>query len=162
VDPYSHQLSAGISLERTFGQVASETLPFWANDAKFSHLRKHALAQHSSDGAHSNPAAPSFRKSLLEATTVEAAATLIAEQIVRKVAAVMGIDTSDVRAEKSLSKYGVDSLAAVELRNWFWKGMKAIVRLFELLADVPIRVLAEKIAAKSKMVKVEAEGSGME
>jgi acyl carrier protein len=160
---YSHQLSAGIGLEPSSGQVASEMLPFWANDPKFSHLRKQALSHHSPNRGHSKSAGPSFRHLLQEAKNVEEAARLITEQIARKVAAVMGIDTSDVRVEEPLSKYGVDSLAAVELRNWLWKEMKATVRLFELLADFSIRDLAEKIAMKLKMVKgkVETEYSEM-
>lgn len=158
---YSPQISAGIGLEPSSGQASYETLPFWANDPKFSHLRKQALLRNSSHGAHPNSAESSFRQLLPEAKTVNEAATLIAEQIAKKVAAVIGMDISDVQVEESLGRYGVDSLAAVELRNWLWKEMKATVHLFELLADIPIRDLAEKIATKSKMVKVETEDSEM-
>jgi len=156
---YSHQSSAGIDLEPSSDQLTFATLPYWAHDPKFSHLRKQALSHHSSTGTRSNTTETSFIQLLREAKTVEEAAALIANQIARKVAAVMGIDTSDVRMEESLSKYGVDSLSAVELRNWLWKEMKATVRLFELLADIPIKDLAENIATKSKMVKVETGGS---
>lgn len=151
---YIHQIASGIGLVQKPGHATFGQQPFWANDPKFSHLRTQSILHSSASGqVHPNHAGPPIRHLLREAATVEKAAELIAEQIAKKVAAVLGIAEVDVKVEESLSNYGIDSLAAVELRNWVRREMESTVRLFELLADVPIRDLATKIARKSKLVR---------
>jgi acyl carrier protein len=158
---HTHQLTAGLGLVRKDGNINStDQLPYWADDPKFSHLRTQALFYSSSSSSSqlcSNQAGPPIRQQLREASTLETATELIADQIAKKVAAVLGMAEADIKVEESLSTYGVDSLAAVELRNWVRQEMESTVRLFELLADVPIRDLAAKIARKSKLVSAEVK-----
>ena len=157
---HTHQLTAGLGLVRQNGNTNSaDQLPYWADDPKFSHLRTQALfySSPSSSQQRSNQAGPPIRQSLREASTLETATELTADQIARKVAAVLGLAEADIEVDESLSNYGVVSLAAVELRNWVRQEMESTVRLFELLADVPMRDLAAKIARKSKLVSAEAK-----
>ena len=157
---HTHQITAGLGLVRKNDNINSaDKLPYWANDPKFSHLRTQALfySSPSSSQQRSNQAGPPIRQLLREASTLETATELIADQIARKVAAVLGLAEADIKIEESLSNYGVDSLATVELRNWVRQEMESTVRLFELLADVPMRELASKIARKSKLVSAEAK-----
>jgi hypothetical protein len=49
--------------------------------------------------------------------------------------------------------YGVDSLVAVELRNWFSQAVDADVPIFEILGDTSFTELGAMVAAKSRVVK---------
>jgi NADPH:quinone reductase-like Zn-dependent oxidoreductase/short-subunit dehydrogenase/acyl carrier protein len=54
--------------------------------------------------------------------------------------------------DQRLHKYGIDSLAAVDLRTWIGKNMKADVSLFDVLNAESIRELSSKIAKASELV----------
>ena len=49
-------------------------------------------------------------------------------------------------------QYGVDSLVALEVRNWITREMKANIPLLDILATVPMETFAAQIALKSKLV----------
>ena len=53
----------------------------------------------------------------------------------------------------------VDSLVAVEIRNWFIKELRADVSVFDILGAIPISTLAVKIAENSKLL-AEKFGTG--
>jgi hypothetical protein len=47
-------------------------------------------------------------------------------------------------------RYGVDSLVALEVRNWITREMQANIALLEILAAVPMKDFAKTIAERSK------------
>lgn len=49
---------------------------------------------------------------------------------------------------RPLSVYGIDSLAAVEVRNWFRVELGALVTTLDILNASSLVVLCEKIVAK--------------
>ncbi|KAI4167896.1 MAG: hypothetical protein LQ343_006819 [Gyalolechia ehrenbergii] len=68
---------------------------------------------------------------------------------------------SEVDPSRPLYRYGVDSLVALEVRNWITRQMKANMALLEILAAIPIEGFAGKIAEKSKLVTgLENEAAG--
>jgi hypothetical protein len=46
----------------------------------------------------------------------------------------------------------VDSLGAVEIRNWTFRELESDITVFDILAPMPISLLALKIASKSKLI----------
>jgi acyl carrier protein len=62
------------------------------------------------------------------------------------------IRIENVSTSRSLQDYGIDSLAAVEFKNWLAKEMESVVPIFELLAAESLAVLAGKIAGRSRLV----------
>ncbi|MCJ1312675.1 Reducing polyketide synthase rads1 [Agyrium rufum] len=81
------------------------------------------------------------------------ASTIIAEALVNKIADILRIPPSEVDASKPMYQYGVDSLVALEVRNWITREMKANMALLEILAAVPMATFAGQIASKSKLVQ---------
>lgn len=69
--------------------------------------------------------------------------------LVGKLAWAMSISPEDVEVSKPLSGYGVDSLMAVELRNWIRRDFGAPVAVFDIMGGVPIRAVGEVIVARS-------------
>lgn len=69
------------------------------------------------------------------------------------------IALEDIDAKKPLVAYGLDSLVAVELKNWISRDLEANTPLMELMNSPSIEVLAGKIAEKSKLVEKAGQGA---
>ncbi|KAH7372371.1 polyketide synthase-like protein [Pyrenochaeta sp. MPI-SDFR-AT-0127] len=96
---------------------------------------------------------PSF--SLQDATTLAEATEIITEAVQIQLSSLLVVSKDDIDPRKPIHKYGVDSLVAVEMRNWFAKGVGADVSTVEILDDSGISELAARVAKKSRFVKEE-------
>ena len=147
----SSQLVVGLT------QFDKATLPSTTlSDAKFSHLIT-SQAPASTDGrgaaAHgADEASSSLRHSLASAGTASEAHRLVTSAIVEKVSQVLVVPVEDISPLRAISSYGGDSLAAVELRNWFARGLEANVGIMEILAGKSIEALAADVVERSKLV----------
>lgn len=97
----------------------------------------------------------SLSSRLSEASSKQQALEIITEALVKKVADILQMPVSEVDPGRPMYRYGVDSLVALEVRNWITREMKATVALLEVLAAVPMEVFAARIADKSKLVAFE-------
>lgn len=71
---------------------------------------------------------------------------LVTDAIVKTIAQMLFIDASGVDASRNVANYGVDSLIAAELRNWFNVAFGADISMLELLdTSSSIRGLASSI-----------------
>ncbi|KAF4498678.1 polyketide synthase [Fusarium agapanthi] len=68
-----------------------------------------------------------------------------------KLARAMSISPDDVEPSKPLSLYGVDSLMAVELRNWINKEFSSAVAVFGIIGSISIAGVAEVVEARSSI-----------
>ncbi|KAJ5260475.1 hypothetical protein N7478_012080 [Penicillium angulare] len=127
--------------------VAGVPIPWWLMDAKFAHIRTvdtHRKVDESSDDTQGVQALIS------QATTLEDATGIVSIGLVRKLAKMLMVDVEDIEPEKPITRYGIDSLLAVELRSWIFMDIQADVSVFQLMSNVPITELARQIAVKSK------------
>lgn len=76
-------------------------------------------------------------------------AQVVRRALAKKLARAMSISPEDVEPSKPLSAYGVDSLMAVELRNWFAKEFGANVAVFDIMGQVSIAKIADLVCARS-------------
>ncbi len=81
--------------------------------------------------------------------TAQERAEVVVRSLVAKLARALSIAPDDVDIGKHLSDYGVDSLMAVELRNWITKDFGANVAIFEIMGGTKIRELGELVVEKS-------------
>lgn len=118
--------------------------PNFFDDPRMARL---ALATVQADGAVGNKGPSDSIPSRLEnAESEEAATSIIVEALVQKIADVLQMEGSDVDPHRPLTAYGVDSLVAIEVRNWISREMKTSIPLLDILAAVPMNKLAVKIA----------------
>ena len=89
---------------------------------------------------------------LADVASLAAAADLVRDALAAKLAKSLMMPVKDLDTGKSVSTFGVDSLVAVEVRNWSSRKCKADVSIFDVLSNVPLTALTGKIAAKSKLI----------
>lgn len=61
----------------------------------------------------------------------------------------LGTNIEEMAPENKLDSYGVDSLVAVELRNWVAKELDADIAVFETLGGATIAGIGSLAASKS-------------
>ena len=87
-----------------------------------------------------------------QADSLELAVELVCEALIQKISNLLTITMEDVDKKKPVVAYGLDSLVAVELRNWTTTDLEAPSPLMELMSSPSIENLAGKIATKSRLV----------
>lgn len=91
-------------------------------------------------------------------TTPDQATALLVDAIAVKLADIFNLPLADIDVDLPLSRYGVDSLVAVELRNWLSTGVKSKVSVFEILQSASLTDFGALVASKSELVKGGQEG----
>lgn len=110
--------------------------------------------QSSAAGAPSAAAAVDHAALFREATDDKARARIVSAALAEKLARAMMMSADNVDPDRPLSAYGVDSLMAVELRNWIVREFGAVLGMWEMMnGDRVIKAIAETIVQKSNMVE---------
>ena len=126
-------------------------------DLKFMALRlqNRALSagQGNKDGKGNLPEALGGAKAFPDAveTITQAIATKLSEDFM--------IPAEDIDPAQPVSSFGVDSLVAVELRNWLLSQSKAEVSVFDVVQSKSLTALSTQIALKSKFVNASLKGN---
>ena len=97
-----------------------------------------------------------LKTQLQEVSSLATAIDLIGAAIIKKLADMFGIGEDTIDAFAPLSQFGVDSLVAVELRNWLSSTTQAETSIFDVTQSSSITDLAAKVAKKSRYVAVKA------
>jgi acyl carrier protein len=122
----------------------------------FAHFR--SSASRSSGEAKGAGSVGQLRRSLRAATSLENASELICAALVDNIASRASVGVEHINVGNPVSDYGIDSLVAIEIRNWISKEMDATIPILELLANMPLSQLAMKISQRSRLVQLnEAE-----
>ncbi|KAK6207953.1 hypothetical protein QIS74_13034 [Colletotrichum tabaci] len=116
--------------------------------ARFAHFRR-LTGDTEAEGAAQGEGR--LRERLRQPGGVYEAAAIICTAIVAKVAGVGRVSEDAVDPSRPLKEYGVDSLNAVEIRNWAFRKMDYTVSVLELMANQAIEKLATKIAQGSPL-----------
>jgi NADPH:quinone reductase-like Zn-dependent oxidoreductase len=133
---------------------------FWVDDVKFKYLKAAADAEAASLSTSSSTATVSLSSALKAAQDYKQATELVSEGLMTKVSAVLMFPREEMDASKPIVVYGLDSLVAIEIRNWITRELEASLQVLELLTSSSITALAETILKKSKLVSFEKEATG--
>ena len=124
--------------------------PFWLSDPKFAHLRRVQLAAQSEHLASGQNA--SMAQQLMRAQSLDEAKTIVGNGLLAKISGVLLVHAEDVQVDAPMATYGLDSLVAVEIRNWIVRELDVSVSVFDLLSGNTLQMVAELIVKKSKLV----------
>ncbi|KAH8883107.1 putative polyketide synthase [Thozetella sp. PMI_491] len=111
-----------------------------------------ATAEDAGASQHTGADATRVRGPLKAARNRKEATQIVCDALVAKISSLGMIPIEDVNPARPLAEHGMDSLVAVEMRNWIAREMDATVPVLELMANRPMRTLAVKIMAKSRLV----------
>lgn len=81
------------------------------------------------------------------------ATVLISNGLAAKISSLSMIPIEEITVDRPLAEFGMDSLVAVEMRNWVAKELDANMSVLELLANEAMETLCGKILARSRLVR---------
>ncbi|KIA76017.1 polyketide synthase [Aspergillus ustus] len=140
------QITTGMPTGKTV-QAAGIDRPYFFDDARFS-----IISQAGAQSGESASGEVSIEAQISRVGSREEAVPIVQEALVNRVAKFLQTSPGEIDAGKPLYHYGVDSLAAVEMRNWVFREIKAEVSLLEVMSASPIAQLAQEIASRSKLI----------
>jgi aryl carrier-like protein len=132
--------------------------PYWLQRPLFSYLSRTRGGDASSGAASSEGQSAGMNAAALEtllpaATSLEEAAAVVCDALITRLAKILVMEPADIQVHKPVNAHGVDSLVAMELRQWFRKAVRADVATFQILANTPMERLAAKVAGRSELLK---------
>lgn len=130
--------------------------PYYLKDPRFSRI---AIRTERGDAVTGSEAEKSLVVQLSKAESLNEASKIISSVMVEHLTKLLQISSSEIDCSRPLFTYGVDSLVAMEMRNWIASEFKSELALFEILSHIPINQLVDKIARGSKLVKQSLVGS---
>ncbi|PSR79890.1 polyketide synthase [Coniella lustricola] len=110
-----------------------------------------SLGRGSAGGKNSSPDEV-LKQELSALSSGDEANALVLAALTRKVAALFNLVAAEIEVGSSLSEVGVDSLVAVELRNWLGSIVQAKVTVFEILQTPTMRDFAKLVVDRSALV----------
>lgn len=122
---------------------------FWVQDAKFSVLYESAKGNLGNSSQSDGPSVP-LHVTLQGASSKEEALQVCYEALAAKLAQVLVLSLEDMDPTITVSSLGLDSLVAIEIRNWIAREANANVQVLELLSSGTLMALAEVIVNKSQ------------
>lgn len=129
--------------------------PPWFQDMRFGPLAVASASSSENVGNEGAADGAPLTSRLAEASANKdhtTAASIITGALLMKIADILRIPSEEVDVSRAMYTYEVDSLVALEVRNWIARELKANMALLDILAAVPIEKFAGQIAEKSKLV----------
>ncbi|KAJ6109226.1 hypothetical protein N7486_001460 [Penicillium sp. IBT 16267x] len=125
--------------------------PFWIHDAKLSQLLRLSTLAGSgalNDGGalndHISPAT-----AIRQCQSREAAKAIVVTALAEKISSILMRPLEELDPAAPVTVYGLDSLVAIEIRNWITREFESSMQVLEILAGDSLPALAEHILRKS-------------
>jgi NAD(P)-dependent dehydrogenase (short-subunit alcohol dehydrogenase family) len=141
------QFTTGIGTGGVIQSIEGGDLPYYFNDARFSLLRNCDMSQSTTVGVRSGSTEEQRLSVRLEnARNMAEVHDVIDAGFRKKISKLLMVPLDDISVDKPLHEHGVDSLVAVEIRNWIFHETRTSLSVFDILSNDPISALCEKIA----------------
>ena len=127
--------------------------PVWAQDPKLAHLmRCSLLAEMASTNTNQSTTNASPASMVRRASDRTGAESSIANAVANKLASTLMRPLEDIDHAVSISTFGMDSLVAIEVRNWITRELEASLQILEILTSESIHALSRTILNKTNLV----------
>ncbi|EAW12416.1 type I polyketide synthase [Aspergillus clavatus NRRL 1] len=124
-----------------------DTNAFWAKDPILGGVLR-ATGTKSTTRSNRVHDAMDLREQLTNVPIPNDRLVVLETAIVRKLAAMFFVEEAAIQVGESLARYGVDSLVAVELRNWLVVQLGIEVSIFDIMQGASVKQLASSLVAK--------------
>ncbi|TFB00940.1 Compactin diketide synthase mokB [Trichoderma ghanense] len=122
--------------------------PYWTRTALYSYLNLVDIAPPNLLVGGGDASNKYMRAMLAAAASFDEVSAIVRDGLSVMLAKAMNMLPFEIDMKKSLNAYGVDSLAAVTIRNWILNNCGVQVSVFEILSDLSIADMADMIAEK--------------
>jgi acyl carrier protein len=119
-----------------------------AKTLMFTHVRQTVKKQVNNDGAIETK---TFKDLVTQTDDKDEIEAFVAQLIGNKLADLMLIEPNEVDLDESILDFGLDSLIAIELRNWIMREFSAPIQSSEVLDSENIWALAQKVTQRSSL-----------
>ncbi|KAE8374944.1 putative polyketide synthase [Aspergillus bertholletiae] len=117
----------------------------------FSHLfRMYTQETSKRHNIHAGVASVDRSSKLRNAASHGEAAELVTEWLSAKVSQILGLSPSDIEPGKPIQTYGIDSLVAIDLKNWFETEIGTSMTVFDVMSNTPLCRLSATAAERSR------------
>ncbi|TVY35171.1 Highly reducing polyketide synthase [Lachnellula subtilissima] len=145
-DPRSSQIITGLEALENDDDIV------WRREPRFWTPKHQNNQRHNSTAGHRSNDAITLQDGLSNADSSETAVALVTAAVISKLSAMFMLPDDEIKDSAPLSHYGVDSLVAVELRNWLNTHADCDISIFDVLQSVSLKALAGKVVERSKHV----------
>lgn len=139
------QVTLGLSTPTSMRARRLE-IPGFLQTPLFSFFRGHGNSPHSSGSADRFSAGELFR----QAESTELRTALVVRALSEKLAGALSMKVDDIDVDQPVHAFGVDSLVAVELRNWIAKEFGADIAVFEITGGRTVAAIGELVTKTSQ------------
>ena len=150
LSPSTCQVVTGLDVPASMAARGQEPA-YWMNKSQFTHLHQIrstiSLAMSTAEDA-KDKILTSSRLAASESMTE--AASIVSTSLTEKMSNALSMPLENIDMMRPPHSFGVDSLVALELRNWFAKEVGADVSVFEILGNESIRDLGLRAAERSR------------
>jgi len=120
--------------------------------AQFPPLFGHVTAQSLSKRSQKD-VKQSAEESISQASSPAEAEKLILQALQEKVSSLIALNSTELDVETAITNLGLDSLVAIELRNWIKNALQAPVQTSDIMDATSLRSLASFVLERSGLVK---------
>ncbi|KAJ5266789.1 polyketide synthase [Penicillium angulare] len=136
-DPLSSaQISIGFEparLHSKFAQHGRMSDLVWHSNPHFQSIIQ-AVCDQSSSSSSQSKSTSSIRANIETASTETEARNIALDGVVEHLARLLGLEKQDVNSQAPITRYGIDSLIAAEMRTWLMKTFGVEMTLLQLLS----------------------------
>lgn len=124
------------------------------------HNRIYATILHTAKEQNNNNTTTAAARSLVQqisaAESREEVHTVVQDALTGKLVELLAMDPGDVRVHVPMADFGLDSLVAIELKNWVFRSFKAAMQTADVLEAASLVALATAILERSSLVPLKA------
>lgn len=125
--------------------------PFWVKDKKLSHLLHLSTLASAAAEADTKPSSTEISpaSAIRQCRDREGAEAVVVTALAQKFSSILMRPVEELDVAAPISVYGLDSLVAIEIRNWITRELEANLQILEILTSSSVPALAELILKKS-------------
>ena len=147
-----HQVVTGLRISGSSGSDATDPSEVaWMRKRTFRQLLQTSSDKSATRSSHGSETGVDYAAMLREAASVEDAVHAASLCLKNKLSKTLLISDEDVDISKPLHAYGVDSLLAVELRNYLARELHAEIAVLDMMRARSVEAASAMIAARSAL-----------
>ncbi|KAK2813768.1 Type I Iterative PKS [Emmonsiellopsis sp. PD_5] len=141
------QVVTGLGLSKK--AIENDLDAYFTENPLFSHLKHMRTMRRGRDKMTSSKEGVDYLRQFTNASSLPEAGAVVANALAAKLSRVLAIAIEDLDLNKPIDELGVDSLVAVELRNWFAREWGTEVAVFDIVGGASIAGMGDMIANRS-------------